>query len=52
MKEDGVLRMSSLNPLYDPFDLPVSEVRELEICAYISSEMPEATASVSHWPTP
>ncbi|MCK9450258.1 MAG: helix-turn-helix domain-containing protein [Bacteroidales bacterium] len=42
MKEDGTLRMSSLNPLYEPFDLPVSEVQEIwKFVHYISSEMPE-----------
>lgn len=42
LKEDGILRMSSLNPLYDPFDLAVSEVREIwKFVHYISSEIPE-----------
>ncbi len=42
IREEGILTMHSLNPLYEPFDLSVGEVREVwKFVHYISSEMPE-----------
>jgi transcriptional regulator with XRE-family HTH domain len=42
IKEDGILRLYSLNPLYEPFDVPVSEVKEVwKFVHFISSELPE-----------
>ena len=28
MKEEGIIRLYSLNPLYEPYDVPVTEVKE------------------------
>jgi transcriptional regulator with XRE-family HTH domain len=37
----GKLRLHSLNPLYEPYDIDISEVREVwKFVNYISSEMP------------
>jgi transcriptional regulator with XRE-family HTH domain len=42
LKEEGILGLHSLNSLYEPYDLPVSEIREVwKFVHYISSEMPE-----------
>jgi transcriptional regulator with XRE-family HTH domain len=38
----GMLRLYSLNPLYEPYDLPFSEIKEIwKFIHYISSELPE-----------
>ncbi len=43
IKEEGKIGLYSLNPLYEPYELPVDEVREVwKFVHYISSEMPEA----------
>ena len=43
IKDEGVLTMHSLNSLYEPFSLTVSEIKEVwKFVHYISSEMPEA----------
>jgi transcriptional regulator with XRE-family HTH domain len=42
LKEEGVLRLFSLNPLYEPFDVSVSEIKEVwKFVHFISSELPE-----------
>lgn len=42
LKEEGKLRLSSLNPLYEPYELQANEIREVwKFVHYISSEMPE-----------
>ncbi|MBN1598635.1 MAG: LexA family transcriptional regulator [Bacteroidales bacterium] len=42
IKEEGILRLYSLNPLYEPYDIPVSEVKEVwKFVHFISSELPE-----------
>jgi transcriptional regulator with XRE-family HTH domain len=42
LKEKGCLRMISLNPEYLPYDLPVTEIREVwRFVHYISGEVPE-----------
>ncbi len=42
LKEEGILSLHSLNPLYDPYDLQASDIREVwKFVHYISSEMPE-----------
>jgi transcriptional regulator with XRE-family HTH domain len=42
IKEEGKLGLYSLNTLYEPFELPVDEIREVwKFVHYISSEMPE-----------
>lgn len=42
LKEEGVLRLFSLNPLYEPFDIPASEIKEVwKFVHFISSELPE-----------
>jgi transcriptional regulator with XRE-family HTH domain len=42
IKEEGKLRLYSLNPLYEPYDVPVTEIREVwKFVHYISSELPD-----------
>ncbi len=42
LKEEGVLSLHSLNSLYEPYELAVSEIREVwKFVHFISSEMPE-----------
>jgi transcriptional regulator with XRE-family HTH domain len=42
IKTDRKLKLYSLNPLYEPFEVPVSEIREIwKFVNYISSEIPE-----------
>ena len=42
LKEEGKLKLHSLNPLYLPFELPVGEVVEIwKFVNYISSDVPE-----------
>ncbi len=41
LKEDGTLRLHSLNPAYEPYDLPVNSIREMwQFVHYISPEIP------------
>ena len=41
IKEDGKLIMHSLNPLYEPYDIAIGEVKEIwKFVNYISSEIP------------
>ncbi|MFH1001385.1 MAG: LexA family transcriptional regulator [Bacteroidota bacterium] len=43
IKSEGKLRLHSLNSLYDPYELPISDIREIwQFINYISSEIPEA----------
>jgi len=42
LEKKGILRLYSLNPLYEPYDLSVSEIKEVwKFIHYISSELPE-----------
>ncbi len=42
LKQDGMLRLHSLNPAYEPYDVHINDVREVwKFVNYISSEMPE-----------
>ncbi|KAF0129855.1 MAG: DNA-binding protein [Bacteroidetes bacterium] len=42
LKEEGLLTLHSLNSLYQPYNLPIGEIREVwKFVHYISSEMPE-----------
>jgi transcriptional regulator with XRE-family HTH domain len=42
IKTDRKLTLYSLNPLYEPYEIPVNEVREIwKFVNYISSELPE-----------
>ncbi len=42
IRKDGSLRLHSLNPVYDPYEVHVNEVREVwKFVNYISGEMPE-----------
>ncbi len=42
LKEEGILRLYSLNPLYEPYEVPVSEIKEVwKFAHYISAELPE-----------
>ncbi len=42
LKEEGLLRLHSLNPLYEPYSLAASEILEVwRFIHYISSEMPQ-----------
>lgn len=43
IEENGMLRLHSLNPIYVPFSIHISEIKEVwKFINYISSEMPEA----------
>ena len=42
MKVEGIIRLYSLNPLYEPYDVPVTEVKEMwKFVHFISKELPE-----------
>ncbi len=42
IRESGVIRLYSLNPLYQPYEVPVSEIREIwKFIHYISEEIPD-----------
>ena len=42
IEEEGLLTLSSLNPLYKPYDLAATDIKEVwRFVHYISSEMPE-----------
>ena len=42
IEKEKLLRLYSLNPMYEPFDVPVNEVNEVwKFMHYISSEIPE-----------
>lgn len=42
MKEEGKLILHSLNTLYDPYEIPVTDIREIwQFVNYISSGLPE-----------
>jgi transcriptional regulator with XRE-family HTH domain len=42
LRKKKSLLLKSLNPEYDPYEVPVNEVREVwKFCNYISSELPE-----------
>lgn len=46
LEKKGTLRMISTNPEYEPYDLPLSEIREVwKFVHYISNEVPEANDS-------
>ncbi len=43
IRTEGTLRLHSLNPLYEPYEVHVNQIREVwKFVNYISSEMPEA----------
>ena len=47
--ENGSLKCISLNPLYQPYDLPVEEVREIwRFVHYISPELPQGKVEIEH----
>lgn len=42
IKEEGHLRLYSLNPLYEPYSVPIAEVKEIwKFVHFISKELPE-----------
>jgi transcriptional regulator with XRE-family HTH domain len=42
IEQDGKLRLYSLNPLYEPFDVQLSEIKEIwRFVNYISAEIPD-----------
>lgn len=42
LKEEGALRLFSLNPLYDPYEIHVSSIKEIwKFVHYISKELPD-----------
>ena len=46
LKEEGKLRLHSLNPAYEPYEVHVNDVREVwKFVHYISHEMPDAQTS-------
>jgi len=43
MEQEGQLRLHSLNPIFDPFDIKVNDLKEIwKFVNYINSEIPEA----------
>ena len=43
IRRDGILRLHSLNPVYEPYEVHVNDVREVwKFVNYISQEMPDA----------
>lgn len=48
IEKEGRLRLYSLNPIYEPFDVLVSEIKEVwKFINYISSELPEPSVPSS-----
>ena len=48
LMQDGKLILHSLNPMYQPYDLPVKEIREVwQFVHYISGEMPDNEMSAT-----
>ena len=46
IRSEGKLVLHSLNPLYEPYDLRVNDIREIwQFINYISSDIPENTAA-------
>jgi transcriptional regulator with XRE-family HTH domain len=42
IQKEGILRLYSLNPLYEPYDVPVAEIKEIwKFTHFISKELPE-----------
>lgn len=42
LEKEGIFRMYSLNPLYEPYDVPVTEIKEIwKFIHFISTEIPE-----------
>jgi len=42
LESEGIFRMYSLNPLYEPYDVPVTEIKEVwKFIHFISTEIPE-----------
>lgn len=49
LKEENILILYSLNPLYEPFEIHGNEIREVwRFVNYISSEIPEPVLSPDH----
>ncbi|PWD98172.1 XRE family transcriptional regulator [Marinilabilia rubra] len=49
IKEKSSLKCISLNPVYDPYDLPVEEIREIwRFVHFISPELPQGKIEVEH----
>ena len=43
LKKQKILELRSLNPLYEPYEVPANEVREVwKFVNYLSSEIPES----------
>jgi transcriptional regulator with XRE-family HTH domain len=48
IEKDGKLTLYSLNPIYEPFDVSLGEIKEIwKFVNYISSELPEPSVSSS-----
>jgi hypothetical protein len=42
MEREGVLTLYSLNPMYEPFDVAINEIKEVwKFVHFISSELPD-----------
>lgn len=49
LRERGVLRLYSLNPVYEPYDVPVQDIREIwKFVHYISAELPDPAIPEGH----
>jgi transcriptional regulator with XRE-family HTH domain len=46
IQNEGVLRLYSLNPIYEPFDVPVVDIKEVwKFINFISSDIPDSGSS-------
>ena len=49
LKEDKKLALYSLNPIYEPYDVPVAEIKEIwKFINYISAELPDPVLPEDH----
>lgn len=49
LEQEHKLRLYSLNPVYEPYDVPVQDIREIwKFIHYISSELPEPAIPENH----
>jgi transcriptional regulator with XRE-family HTH domain len=49
IRENGTIRCISLNPSYQPYELPVEDIREIwRFVHYISPELPQGKVEIEH----
>jgi len=50
IRKEGKLILHSLNPMYDPYDIPVKDIREIwQFVHFISQELPENPKTETHY---